>query len=113
MNLGGNKPRKEWRISLHWFEVIKKSDGVLPIMREFVEINQGTVTPAVLWDALKAFLRGVLIQQMAKFNKEARSEDEKSLRKVLEAENNYIRNPTPEKEIAWQDKQQEYKPVIM
>lgn len=67
----------------------------------------------MLWDTLKAFLRGVLIQQMAKFNKEARSEEEGTLRDALEAENNFIRNPTPELESTWQEKQQKYKLVVM
>lgn len=89
LNVGEYKPRKSWSVSPHWFEVIKKSDGILSTLREFVEFNQGSVDPPVLWDTLKAFLRGVLIQQMAKFNKEARSEEEGTLREAIEAENNY------------------------
>lgn len=100
LNLGGNKPPKEWKITLYWFELIKNPDGVLPKMREFIEINEETVPPAVMWDALKAFLRGVLLQQMATFNKETRSGEEKILREVLEAENNYTEDPTPERETS-------------
>lgn len=78
-----------------------------------MELNQGSAAPPVLWDTLKAFLRGVLIQQMAKFNKEARSEEEDTLKDALEVENNFIRNPNPELERTWQEKQQKYKLVVI
>lgn len=55
LNLGEPRPRKNWSISPYWFEIIKKTEGILSSLREFVEINQGTVSPSTLWDALKAF----------------------------------------------------------
>lgn len=113
LKLGGNKLRKEWKMNPYWFELIKETNGVLPKLSDFIEINEGTVPPIVLWDALKAFLRGVLIQQVAKFNKEARNGEEKIQKEVFEAESNDMMDPTPEREKTWLDKLQDYKVVVM
>lgn len=61
---------------------------------------------------MKAYLRGVLNQQVAKFNKEARVGEENIQREVIEAENNYVINPTPRREKIWLDKQ-DYKIAVM
>lgn len=87
MKLGVKKTQKERKINPYWFELIKKTYGVLPSVREFVEINEGMVSAGILWDTLKAFLRSVLIQQVVKYNKDARVWEEKIRREVLEAEN--------------------------
>ena len=112
LNQGGQKIQRDWKINAHWCELIKKSDEVLPKLKEFVDINEGTSGTGILWDTLKAYLRGVLIQQIAKFNKKARESEEKSRREVLEAENNYVGDPTPKGKKIWLEKQQAYKSVI-
>lgn len=50
---------------------------------------------------------------MVKYNKDTRVWEEKFRREVLEAENNYIIDPTPGRETIWLEKQQEYKIAIM
>lgn len=113
LKLGGKKAQREWKINPHWFELIKKTDRVLPQLREFIVCNEGTATAGILWDTLKAYLRGVPIQQVAKFNKEAKIWEERIRREVIEAENNYVTDPSSEREKIWLDKQQDYKITIM
>lgn len=59
LNLGEKRVLRTWRINPYWLEIIKKSDEVLPKLREFVEYNRGTASAGILWDTLKAFLRGI------------------------------------------------------
>lgn len=101
LKLGGRSAQREWKINPYWFELIKKAD------------DEGTAAAGILWDTLKAYLRGVLIQQVAKFKKEAKVWEENIQREVLEAENNYVTDPSSEREKAWLDKQQDYKIAIM
>lgn len=49
----------------------------------------------IFWDTLKAYLRGVLIQQVAKLKKDARVWKENIRREVIDAEKNYVMDPTP------------------
>lgn len=85
---------------------MKKSDEVLPKLKEFVEFKEHTASSWVLWDSLKAFLRGILIQQVVKIKKESREWEESIRKEVIEAENNYVNDPTLEKQKIWLNKQQ-------
>lgn len=42
--------------------------AMLPL-REFVDVNRGTTSEGIVWDTLKAFLRGLLMQQITKIKK--------------------------------------------
>lgn len=50
-------------------ELMEELQEVLWAIREFVEISQGTLSEGVVWDTLKAFFRGLMMQQISKIKK--------------------------------------------
>lgn len=79
---GGEEPPGVWKISPFWLELMGKPEEVVLKLKGFVEFNEGTATTGVLLDTLKAFLRGILIQQVVKVKKKSR-EWEESIRKEV------------------------------
>lgn len=61
---------------------------------------------------MKAYLRCILIQQVAKFNKESGEWEENTRREVIVAENNYVINQTFRKKEIWLEEQQKHKIAI-
>lgn len=55
----------DWKISPYWLEIIGGKEGVILSLLEFMSINAGTAPLGVVWDALKAFFKGKLIQHVA------------------------------------------------
>lgn len=82
-------------------------------LKDFLELNTGTAPVGVVWDTLKAFLRGLLIKQAAKIKKKSREWEEHIRKEVIESERQYVIDPTPEKRETWLKKQQEYKVAII
>ena len=87
-------------------------EATLLKLKEFIEFNEGTVTQGVMWDALKAFLRGLCIQQVAKIKKVSREWENRIWMELENTEKEYIENPTLEKQRIWLNKQQEYRVEI-
>lgn len=65
-----------------------------------------------MWDALKAFLRGILIQQVAKIKQVSREWENKIKKELATAEKEYVEDPSPEKQGEWLNEQQECKVVV-
>lgn len=68
----------------------------------------------MVWDSLKAFLRGLLIQHITRVKKKSRAQGEHIRNEVMdmELERQYVLDPSPGKQELWTRKQQEYKAVI-
>lgn len=66
--------------------IIGGKEEVTASLEEFMRINAGTASPRVVWDTLKAFLRGVLIQQIAGVKRQAREQEKLTGNKVTEEE---------------------------
>ena len=98
LNTGKKCPLSNWKISPFWLEVMGKPEEISIRLRELLDFNTGTAPEGVVWDALKAFLRGILIQQVAKIKRNSREWEEKIREEVLEAEKQYVENPTLSKQ---------------
>lgn len=72
-------------------------------LNEFVEMNTGTAPAGKVWDSLKAYLRGLIIQQVAKTKGKSREWERDIRREVMQEE----RQPTLDRQREWLDKQQE------
>lgn len=57
-------------------------------------------------DTLKAFLSGLLTQQVAKIKKKSREWEENIRKEVIESERQNVADPTPEKQGIWLKKQE-------
>lgn len=62
------RPR-EWKISPFWMELMGEPNEILTALREFVDLNRGTTSLGVVWYTLKAFLQGIIVQQVSKMKK--------------------------------------------
>ena len=60
---------------------------------------------------MKAFLRGLCIQQVAKTKKASRDWEKRIREELVYAEREYIEDPTLDKQRIWLNKQQDYKNV--
>lgn len=81
--------------------------------KEFVQINAGTAPSGVIWDSLRAHLRGLLIQQVARTKGKPREWKRVSRKEATQAERRYVEDPTPDRQKEWLDKQQVYKMAII
>lgn len=72
LSLEGKRAPGIWKISPLWLELMKNAEEVSPKLKEFIELNVGTAPISVIWDTLKAFLRGILIQQEVKIKQTSR-----------------------------------------
>lgn len=105
--------RGEWKISPHWLEIIGEEEGVISSLVECMSINAGRVPLGVVWDALKASLRGMLIQRVARVKTQTREQEKLIMNKVTEVERQYIVRLPPEALLDWVKAQQEYKDVLL
>lgn len=80
--------------SSYWLEIIGRKEGVSSSLEEFMRINAGTASTGVVWDTLKAYLRGILIQQIARVKRQVREQENLTGNKVTEAERQYVERTT-------------------
>lgn len=50
-----------WTINPLWLELIGSTEEIILRLKEFVELNTGTASVGVVWDTLKAYLKGSTI----------------------------------------------------
>lgn len=113
VNPGNKKEGRVWKLNPAWLEIIEESEGMASELDEFIRFNSGTVTKGVMWDTLKAYLRGLLIQKVYKIKKASRDWEDKTRRELMEAEKEYVKEPLPDKQKVWEKKQQSYKDAIL
>ena len=103
IKIGVKAPRNEWKINPGWLELIGDSGDLVPSLKEYLQINTGSAPTGVVWDSLKAFLRGLLIQQVARVKREGREREGKLGLEAAQAEARFIEEPTltRQKESSW------------
>lgn len=65
---------------------MEDSGKIVASLKEFIKFNSGTAPLGIMWDTLKAFLRGVLIRQISHIKKQSQVEETIAGEKVREAE---------------------------
>lgn len=76
-------------------------------IKHFFEVKLSAAR-GVVWDALKAFIRGLCIKEISTIKIRSKWASDVA-RKVDKAEELYLRNPTPEHERQWTDAQKLYR----
>lgn len=85
---------RAWALNPAWLEIMGGTEDISGKIEEFIENNQGTASEGVVWDSLKAFLRGVLIQQVAWAKKQSKANSEQIRDEASNLERQYIKDPT-------------------
>ncbi|CAJ0958213.1 unnamed protein product [Ranitomeya imitator] len=81
--------RKEWKIHPNWLhsmdlEKIKKE------LVEFFEINEGSVDVLTLWEAMKAYLRGLLFRDISRCKRKSRETERLAVEGLRIAEDEMV-----------------------
>lgn len=75
--------RRSWKLNPFWLNIIDQ-DHVRSELADFFIRNRGSTAIGTEWEAMKEFIRGILIQQISRV-KFKRGQLEKSLREGLSA----------------------------
>jgi len=62
---GRQASNMSWRLNPFWLESFPKEDIIPNRVLDFWSLNLGSASIQVVWDALKAYLRGLLIQNIS------------------------------------------------
>lgn len=72
LEIGEGNHLQEWRIGPLWMKLMGEPQAVLMAYGEFVELNLDYAPDGVVWDTLKGFLQGIMIQQVLKLKKQSK-----------------------------------------
>lgn len=99
----GNSGPKLWKVNPIWFNLFPPTDPLTMGIKSFL-YYKGTMFLGVVWDGLKAHVRGLMIKQIfiKMATKEARKPEER-----------YIKNPSPASERSWLAAQSLHQQVIL
>lgn len=82
------------------------ADDPLPkAITTFIQCNQSTAAPGIVWDALKAHLRGLIIKQISAIKSNNREWETLDSAESRKAEEHCIAQPSPDSERSWLDAQ--------
>lgn len=104
-----NPQHKLWKVNPFWLTIFPSSDSIPRALAEFVRFNQNKARPAVVWDALKAHLRGLLTKQINAIK--TKDWENLVMDEATRAEERYIAAPSSESERRWQEAQALYQQV--
>lgn len=90
-------------------EIIGKKGDISKKINKFVVINSGSASQGMVWDSLKVFLRGILLQNITRVKRQSREKGDQIRKEVRDLEKQYVADPSPGKQQLWVEKQQEYK----
>lgn len=79
----------------------------------FLQYNRGMAMPAVVWDALKAYLRGLFIRPISSIKTNIKEWENLVLSEARKADKTYITNPTEESEHSWLEAQALYQQISL
>lgn len=103
---------KPWRLNPFWLNIIDHSQ-ILTGLTDYFLFNSGSADLNVEWDAMKASLRGVLIQQISR-TKARRGQLEKALQaRVQETESQCITDHNPNTVKNWREAQEQFTAFLL
>lgn len=114
VKLGEHHSRGSWKVNPFWLELIGEEEKMMEGLTEFIKINLGSASLGVVWDSLKAYLRGALIQKIAYTKKQSQAEElgARVRIRVRMAEAQYVETPSPASYEFWMGRQDEYSRVL-
>lgn len=101
ISINNNMFRRVWKMNPIWFGIIEDQNGIIAKLNEFISFNADTTTRGIMWDALKAYLRGLLIQQISRIKKSSLNWEDKTRKELITAEREYVKEPTPGNQSIW------------
>lgn len=113
LDVNASSGRPLWRVNPFWLTLFPPSDGVPGALREFLTFKTHAVSAAVIWDSLKAFLRGYLIWEITGIKNHSREWEDRVRNEMQSREQALITDPSQSNHEAWTEAQSLYNSVIM
>lgn len=88
-------------------------DSTSRALVEFFHINNNSVSPQVVWDTMKAFLRGVLLKVIGVYKKTSWERESLLAAEAQQKEVQYTQSPTTSNCRVWKDAQLLYNQTSM
>ncbi|OCT58540.1 hypothetical protein XELAEV_18001988mg [Xenopus laevis] len=102
LQMGREASNNIWRLSQYWVIPTDLCDHIAASIKEFLQTNEQTTEYTIMWDALKAFIRGEYISHIKRLNVQHRLELAKLKQMVVDLEKAYITTPNENTRIDWQ-----------
>lgn len=105
--------RPLWKVNPFWLTLLPSTDRTRGALREFLHFNRGSASAAVVWDTLKAFLRGCLIREIAGIKTRSREWESRVRDEVKEREQALIADPSQSNHDSWREAQAMYNSILL
>lgn len=96
-----------------WLTLVPSPDGVLGALSEFIQFNRWSASAAVVWDLLKAFLRGCLIREITGIKNRSREWEDRVRDEMRKREQALVTDPSQSNNKAWTEAQSLYNSTLM
>ncbi|XP_066445282.1 uncharacterized protein [Eleutherodactylus coqui] len=97
---GGALVRPLWRFNAYWLNIIGHQD-LGETLREYFELNTGSATIGVQWEAMKAYFRGILLQRVTQMTRRHRERGQKLREQLTNSEARFVESGTVEAIEQW------------
>lgn len=108
LGLGKRWEGREWKVYPFWLQLISPKEHMLIKIREFLEYNRPSAAQGVVWDILKAYLRGIIIQLISRRKKITKYWEVEIMGKVTDMEKIYVEDSSPEDLVKLTEAEQFY-----
>lgn len=103
--------RPLWKVNPYWLTLFPQVDRTREALWEFLQFNRGSASAVVVWDTLKAFLRGCLIKEIAGIKTRSREWENRVREELKEREQALVRDPSKSNQESWKEAQVVYNSV--
>lgn len=103
LGLAPSAPRPPWRLNPFWTQLIGM--GLLTELREFFTVHAASSNRALVWDTMKAVLRGLYIRDISRRKSKTRELMVALQKRVAETEVSFTRTPTSITKHDWEEAQ--------
>lgn len=97
----GTSGTKLWNFNPFWFNLFPAVDTLFLEIQTFLHHNRGLAKLGVVWDALKAYMRGLIIRQISNIKTATKEWGTLVLSEAKKAEEHYVMNPSLALERSW------------
>ncbi|XP_056379319.1 hydrocephalus-inducing protein homolog [Hyla sarda] len=100
-------------INPHWFEVEDVTKGIEEEIKWFWATNKGSADIFMVWDAMKAYLRGILSRNITQFRRKVRKKEDDLVDQIKKLEEVYATDARDENWGKLEQAQKEYKELML
>ena len=100
-----------WKMNPLWLQLFSDTESMRMQIQYFLDDNKLSAAPGVVWDTLKAFIRGMCIKEISFIKTRNRQWARDAEKAVEKAEERYLLDPIPERGREWIDAQKLYRTI--